>query len=260
MMAKRSFGQHYLVSKEACKRIVESLDLQESDSVLEIGPGRGALTSLLLEKAGRVVAVEADRDCTAFLRAQFGNPAKLELVQMDFLKADLPSLLGGPNWKCVGNLPYNAANPILLRVLDHVSHFLRFTFMFQREVAQRIVAQSGTKTFGFLSVAVQLRAVPRILFQLSPGSFRPEPRVHSAVVVFLPKPHHPDGDNFVVHAFLEWVDILFRQRRKMLLPRLSRQMEKGRAQSAFARLQIRPDARPENLSTDQWRDLYRHLH
>lgn len=255
MRPKKRFGQNFLTNTNAVRRIIDALEPGPESRVLEIGPGKGALTAGLLERAGLVRAVEADRDCICLLKEKFKDASNLEVIEQDFLKTDLAVFKDAPKWDAVGNLPYCAASPILLHVLSAMDCFRSAVFMFQREVAQRITAQSDSKDFGFLSLAVQTAAEPRILFHLNPGSFFPKPKVHSTVVKFLPRPVFADNKKRM--DFLKWIDNFFRYRRKMLVPRIKPDIPD--AESVFNRLKIPLNVRPENVSIEQWIDLFSQL-
>ncbi len=253
---KKALGQHFLSNPGVVQKIADALDISSADRVLEIGPGQGVLTAALLEKAQSVLAVEIDPDCVHVLRQRFGDNSRLRILQSDFLKTGPAALLDSGCRKAAGNLPYNVAAPILFRVFEAIGHFERLVFMFQEEVARRIVAQQGVKTFGFLSVACQLYTRPCILFRVKPGSFRPPPKVDSAVVEFIPR---TDVDLADKPAFLKWVGIFFQQRRKLLSTRVARASGRTDIPDLFARLGIAAQARPEDVSTDQWIALYSQL-
>lgn len=253
---KKALGQHFLANPGILGKIADALDLSSTDRVLEIGPGQGALTAVLLEKAHTVLAVEIDPDCVYVLKQRFGDNPRLKILQSDFLKTDPAGLLDSGQWKAAGNLPYNVAAPILFRIFGAIGHFDRLVFMFQEEVARRITAQQGTRTFGFLSVACQLYTRPRMLFRVRAGSFRPPPKVDSAVVEFVPR---KDVDITDKPAFLKWVEIFFQQRRKLLSSRVARTTGRTDIPDLFAGLGISAQARPEDVSTDQWIALYSQL-
>jgi len=254
--AKKFLGQHFLANPGIIRKIADALDLSAQDRVLEIGPGRGALTGTLIERAKHVLAVEIDRDCVEQLKTRFGANPHFTVLQGDFLKADLAGILGPGKWKAAGNLPYNVAAVILFHVFDSIGHFERLVFMFQEEVARRIVALAGTKTFGFLSVACQVYTRPRLLFRVRAGSFRPVPKVESAVVEFVPR---ADLRLDSPRKFLDWVEVFFQQRRKLLASRIARDTRRTDILEIFTSLEIDSQARPEDVSPDQWVALYLRL-
>jgi 16S rRNA (adenine1518-N6/adenine1519-N6)-dimethyltransferase len=214
--ARKRFGQHFLEPAWVA-RLIAAVAPASGDTFLEIGPGRGALTTPLAERAGHVVAVELDRDLARTLAPRL--PPNVRVVQADFLDVDLPRLLHGERTpvRVVGNLPYNVASPILFRLLDAADdgRLLRdATLMVQREVADRIVAAPGGGDYGAMSIQVQLVADVERILTLPPGAFRPPPKVHSAVVQLRFRP--PRVDVGSRDAFERIVRGLFLQRRKTL--------------------------------------------
>ena len=183
-------GQHFLTDRGAAARIVAALAPLRTENVLEIGPGRGALTTALIEAARRVAAVELDPLLASELRERFAG-RELILVRDDILKVDLCSLierLGGARWVVAGNLPYNISKPVALKLVRDRALIDRAVLMFQREVAERLTASPGTKAYGALSVLTGETYEVRALFDLPPAAFRPRPRVDSRVTLWQRKP------------------------------------------------------------------------
>ncbi|HZL97064.1 MAG TPA: 16S rRNA (adenine(1518)-N(6)/adenine(1519)-N(6))-dimethyltransferase RsmA [Vicinamibacterales bacterium] len=214
--ARKRFGQHFLEPAWVA-RLIAAVAPNSNETFIEIGPGRGALTTPLAERAGKVIAVELDRDLAATLAPRV--PQNVRLVQANFLDVDLPQLLQSeqPPVRVVGNLPYNVASPILFRLLDTADEgrLLRdATLMVQREVADRIVAAPGGGDYGAMSIQVQLVADVERVLSLPPGAFRPPPRVHSAVVQL--RFRLPRVDVGSREVFERVVRGLFLQRRKTL--------------------------------------------
>lgn len=215
--ARKRFGQHFLVDRKAIRRIVALVEPEPGEVVLEIGPGRGALTGPLVEALPRLVAVEIDRDLVAQLRARFaGSP--LRLIEGDILQLDLAGVLreeGGARLLLVGNLPYNITAPLLFGLLEQAGQISRAVLMVQREVAQRLAAGPGSKDYSLLTVSLGMRAtvVPRL--EVDRRAFRPVPRVDSTVVEvrFAPQWRYPVRDR---EMFSRLVRAAFGQRRKML--------------------------------------------
>ncbi len=187
--AKKSFGQNFLINPAVIDAIVASAKASKGGRFLEIGPGMGALTSALLLDSRPLCAVELDPEACAYLSERFGNAPNFQLIQGDAVHAMLP--LGSP-WSVVGNLPYNAATPILTRFLLEPIPWERLVFMFQLEVGQKILGKPGTKEYGPLSVLSQLCCKVTRLMKLGPGSFRPAPKVDSVVLRFDPLSEAPD--------------------------------------------------------------------
>ncbi len=259
LRARRSLGQNFLLDLNLTARIARQAGDLGACDVLEIGPGPGALTrGLLAEGARRVVAVEKDRRCLPALEEIAATcPGRLEVVAADALAFDPAGHLAPPV-RVVANLPYNVGTELLLRWLtppDWPPFWQSLTLMFQREVAERIVAAPGTKAYGRLSILAQWRSSARIVMTLSPQAFTPPPRVHSAVVHFeaLPTARHP-ADAAVLQRV---VAAAFNQRRKMLrsaLKGLSPDIE-----DHLKAAKIPTDARAEQLPLEAFCALARRL-
>jgi len=213
---RKGLAQHFLVDRVAAGRIVDAAQPGADELVIEIGPGRGALTGQLAERFGRMVGIELDSDLCNDLRAALGGRARI--LNQDCLKVDLQALVleeGCQRAVLVGNLPYNITGAIVKRILAARSSLSRAVLMVQREVARRIVASPGSKEYGVLSLAVQVACVPETLFDLKPGSFHPPPKVHSSVVL-LPFDAGPKVRPRDEALFFRVVRAAFGQRRKML--------------------------------------------
>src|SRR5256885_1934216 len=183
MTAKRRFGQNFLVDRNVVDRIIASVNPQPDQTIIEIGPGRGALTSLLIEKAKRVVAIEFDRDLVAQLRSKFSASPTLELVAADALTIDFcATIQPAQQARVVANLPYNIATAILQRLIEQRHCLSEMTLMLQREVVDRITAEAGSSERGYLSVVVEANCESEKLFDVAPQAFRPVPKVWSTVV------------------------------------------------------------------------------
>jgi 16S rRNA (adenine1518-N6/adenine1519-N6)-dimethyltransferase len=239
--------------------------------VLEIGPGRGALTSLLATRARRLIAVELDRVLAAQLRLQFGMARNVEVIEADILSIDFDSLfgpkpgLGRPGMdlkpqpaKVVGNLPYGITSDILLRLFEYAKYFETLVIMVQREVADRIAAEPGGSEYGMLSATAQLYARVEKLFTLPPGAFNPPPKVHSTVLRLTLEPRQGElgvaGDGFI-----DFLRLSFGQKRKTLWNNLKTNFKEASLRQALAEARIKPNARAETLSLEQSAALYRAL-
>jgi 16S rRNA (adenine1518-N6/adenine1519-N6)-dimethyltransferase len=227
VIARKRFGQHFLADPGVLDRIIRDLRPSPNDHLLEIGPGRGALTAYLArevctpEAAGRFVAVEIDRDLVPELQARFRG---VEFINADILRVDLGALFAPPStatpdtpaqrgWRVVGNLPYNISTPLLVLLMQHLPHIRDMHFMLQREVADRLSATPGTKAWGRIAVLVQYLCSVEKLFDVPPGSFRPPPRVWSAVTRLTPRAAPPAVEAVALDAV---VRAAFSQRRKRL--------------------------------------------
>lgn len=179
---KKSLGQHFLKDGNMIRKIVDALRIPTTDHLIEIGPGAGALTKLLVERFERLTVVEIDRRMTDLLRETFPG---LDVLNEDILKLDWNRILQpGRDHHVIGNLPYYITSQILFAILDHRNQLKSALLMMQKEVAERIVAHPGNKTYGILSVQCQLMSTPEILFDVPPQVFHPPPAVESSVVKF----------------------------------------------------------------------------
>jgi 16S rRNA (adenine1518-N6/adenine1519-N6)-dimethyltransferase len=257
----KRLGQHFLADETALERIVDALGPTLDDTVLEIGPGRGALTDILALRAGRVVAVELDRALAELLRARFATTPKVEIVQADILKTD-PGALAGPGYLLVGNVPYYITTPILFHALACALP-RRAVFLVQREVAARAMAPPGSRSYGALSVNLQVLARVERVFDIPPGAFRPPPKVDSSVIRVTPAPESilMEGEQ---PRFRSFVQSLFSQRRKQIgtILRGLRPSPAGVPPvtlDALATLGIPASERPERLTPIQFVQLFREV-
>ena len=216
---KKRFGQHFLVDPGVIDAIVRAVAPRPGEALVEIGPGRGAITMPLLERCGALTVIELDRDLAARLRRTPG----LEVVEADVLRVDfaaLPATAGGTRpLRIVGNLPYNISTPILFHLLQSVEHIADQHVMLQKEVVDRMVASPGRKDYGRLSVMLQWRYEVEHVLDVAPEAFDPPPRVDSAVVRMTPKPAPAGVDPALLG---ELVTVAFSQRRKLLRHTLGR--------------------------------------
>jgi 16S rRNA (adenine1518-N6/adenine1519-N6)-dimethyltransferase len=206
----RRLGQHFLARQSILEQIAEAACPAGIETVVEIGPGRGALTARLLARAARVIAIEIDPVLIHYLRAEFRAEPRLTLVETDVLKADLDQ------WGRVavaGNLPYYITSPILEKTLALGPNLVQAVFLVQKEVAERLVAKPGTRAYGFLSVQTQLLSTPELLFPVPADAFRPRPKVDSAVVRLIPQSDFLVPDRA---RFLEFAGRCFRYKRKTI--------------------------------------------
>lgn len=268
---KPKLGQHFLVSEEYARRIAEAVGDTSQSTVLEIGPGRGAITSLLAKQARRLIAVELDRVMAAQLRLKFGMARNVEVIEADILAVDLDSLfgpkpgLGRPGIelrpepvRVVGNLPYYITSDILLRLFKFSKYFESIVIMVQREVADRIAAKPGGSEYGMLSATAQLYARVEKLFTLPPGAFEPPPKVHSAVLRLMIAPQQEKlgvaGDGFI-----DFLRLSFGQKRKTLWNNLKGRYPEAELRAALAEAHVKVTARAETLSLKESAALYRAL-
>ena len=268
---KPKLGQHFLASEDAAQKIVDALGDVSETAVLEIGPGKGILTSLLARRTRRLIAVELDRVLAAQLRLKFGMSRNVEIIEADVLSVDIDSLfgpkpgLGRPGIelkpqpvKVVGNLPYYITSDILLRLFEFSKYFESIVIMVQKEVADRIAAEPGGRDFGMLSATAQLYARVEKLFTLPPGAFSPPPKVHSTVLRLTIDPQQEKlgvaGDGFV-----DFLRRSFGQKRKTLWNNLKENYPEAGLKRALAEARVKPTVRAETLSLEESAAVYRAL-
>lgn len=254
---KKHFGQHFLTAPYYAERIAKAIPAGPGDRVLEIGPGRGALTAFLVPRFPRLALLEIDSDVIPVLRDRFGADS-FELFHADAVKFDYEQ--AGMPLHIVGNLPYGPAAHIIHRVLEYGSRIVSCTFMVQKEVADRICASPHSRTMGYLSVFCQFFGAPRILFRVPPGAFFPKPNVESAVFqLVIDSELEAKLPRNQWDEFFALVDLSYRMRRKQLVNTLKREIGREKVEQAVAACGILPSARPEDLSVEQWISLFRSI-
>ena len=245
---KKRLGQNFLVDKRAISRIVEACELSLDEVILEIGPGQGALTRVLLPLVKGIVAVETDRVLAERLRADFADQA-LTVHHDDILKVDLTKIPGP--LKVVGNIPYNISTPIIARILENRRLFTSLFMTLQYEFGARLVAKPGTKDYSSLSCFVQMFGEPKLLFKIPPSAFRPMPKVMSCFMRLdirrEPAEHLLDEATFVTV-----VRQAFQQRRKNLLNSLSPLCPKDEVARILEAAKVDPQARAEDLTIAEY--------
>lgn len=247
MKAKKSFGQHFLHNKNLARSIVQLAVKEAKDKlILEVGPGRGALTQFLIEDNINFKAVEADWDMITFLSTTYPDYSD-NLIEKDFLKLDLSEVNDGKPILVLGNFPYNISSQIVFKIIDHHDIVPCIIGMFQKEVADRIVAGHGNKTYGVISLLIQYYYDCQIVFKVSPGSFTPAPKVQSAVVLFK---HKKELAKCNPSLFKSVIKISFGKRRKMMRNTLKSFIQ----DTALENHEIFQN-RPEQLSLDQFVEL-----
>ncbi|MDE1960204.1 MAG: 16S rRNA (adenine(1518)-N(6)/adenine(1519)-N(6))-dimethyltransferase RsmA [Xanthomonadaceae bacterium] len=251
---RKRFGQHFLHDPGILRRIVDAIAPQPGQRIIEIGPGEGALTLPLLRAAEALTAIELDRDLIEPLREKSRSVGDLTIVNADVLTVDFSTLAQGMKIRLVGNLPYNISTPILFHCLEHATAIADMHFMLQKEVVERMAAAPGSKTYGRLSVMLQLRCAVEPLLRVPPGAFRPPPKVDSAVVRLAPLPpgQLPDADFATIERI---VRAAFGQRRKTLGNALSNVMDTG----AITAAGIDPRVRAEQLPPAAFVALAKHV-
>jgi len=253
---RHALGQHFLSSRAVLAKIVGVISPRKDDVILEIGAGKGALTFALAEKAGRVIAIEKDERLIPGLREAM--PANVEVVHGDALTFDFRGYLtsaGLSTVRVAGNLPYSISSPFLWRILEERDLFTDGLFLLQKEVAQRVTAGPGSKSYAPLGILLQNEFDARIAFTVAPGSFSPPPKVQSALLSLRRRaiPLHAVAHSPEFGAFLR---AAFAERRKILWKNLARHMTADALDAAFERCGLSRTSRAEELSPDRFAALF----
>ena len=268
---KPRIGQHFLADDSAAARIVNALGDISQSTVLEIGPGRGALTSLLASRSRRLISIELDRVLAAQLRMKFSNAPNVEIIEGDILAIDFHTLFGPKPGASrpglvhkpepahvVGNIPYYITSDILLRIFEFRQYFSTIVIMVQREVADRITAKPGGSDYGLLSATAQLYANVEKLFTLQPGAFSPPPKVQSTVIRLTIAAKLANLD-VAEDGFVEFLKLSFGQKRKTLWNNLKSRYEPDVLRAALQKTGVKPTVRAEALSLEKTAALFRAL-
>lgn len=268
---KPKLGQNFLVDHGAARRIVEALGDVSNRTVIEIGPGEGVLTDVLVNRAKKVIGVELDRVLAAQLRMRYATRTNVEILESDFVTVEFASMLGrrpGPlhdlrptkpeTVDVIGNIPYYITSEIVLRILTLHRSIDRAVIMVQREVADRISAQPGSRDYGLLSATAQLYARVENLFTLPPGAFNPPPEVHSTVLRLTMAPRL---DEFEVQEepFIQLLKLAFAQKRKTLANNLKGTYSEASIKAGLKLAGLRADVRAEAVSLEKMAALSRNL-
>jgi 16S rRNA (adenine1518-N6/adenine1519-N6)-dimethyltransferase len=268
---KPKLGQHFLTDNSAAQRIVDALGDVSQQTVLEIGPGRGVLTTLLARRARRLIAIELDRVLAAQLRMKFALYPNVEVIEGDVLAIDFSTLFGPRPGSSrpglvqapepvpvVGNLPYYITSDILLRLFEARQYFSTIVIMVQKEVADRLAAPPGRADYGLLSATAQLYAKVEKLFTLPPGAFSPPPKVHSSVVRLVMAPQL-ESLNVQEQGFMNFLKLSFAQKRKTLWNNLRTQYDEDALREALREAGVKPVVRAETLPLEKSAAIYRAL-
>lgn len=261
-VAKKSLGQHFLKDKAVIQAAMQMAQIQATDTVIEIGPGKGILTQALLDTGAQVLAIELDPRMVQYLEATLANP-RLTVIQEDVLKVDWRQLLAGkPQVKVVANLPYYITSPIVQSLLASRELFQNIVLMVQKEVAERIAAEPGGRTYGILSVAVQVYAEVELGTIVPPAAFDPPPEVHSQLIKLTPRKKISLATSEEV--FFRIVRAAFSQRRKTILNSLlaanllacqTKADQKEKIAQLLETVDIDPAQRPETISIEAYAAL-----
>lgn len=271
LRAKKGFGQNFLTDPDILQRIVEAAGVTKADNVIEIGPGIGALTERLAQAAGEVVAVEIDADLIPVLDQTLADYDNVKVINQDILKANLPVLIqeqftnAKRPIKVVANLPYYITSPILMNLLASPIDWASITVMMQKEVAQRLTAEPGTKQYGALTLAIAYQMDAEIAFNVSRHSFIPSPNVDSAIVVLTRRNSELSVQPFDRQKLFGLIRGCFAHRRKSLWNNLQSVIGKDDAtkqtmQAVLKQLGWDPQIRPERLTLNDFITLLNALH
>jgi 16S rRNA (adenine1518-N6/adenine1519-N6)-dimethyltransferase len=268
---KPKLGQNFLADPRAAEKIVAALGNITHALVVEIGPGKGALTDLLAARAGHLIAIELDRMLATELRYKHTRNPKVEILEADVLRIDFRTVLNrtiGPlgdlrpekpaRARVVGNLPYYITSDILLRLFEFHDQFELIVIMVQREVADRIAAMPGTRDYGLLSATAQLYAGVEKLFTLPPGGFSPPPKVHSSVLRLTIAPRFHELQ-VPPKEFLQFLKFAFAMKRKTLVNNLKKVYPEKHIRSALAEAGLRADIRAEAVPLEKAAEVFRQL-
>jgi 16S rRNA (adenine1518-N6/adenine1519-N6)-dimethyltransferase len=251
---KKSLGQNFLRDESVIDRIVRALDLSNGETVVEIGPGDGALTRKLLETHANVIAIEIDRELVPILQRQFQSISQFQVIEGDVLETEFAQLLSvdkSSNNKLVGNLPYYISTAILQKLASERSSFSKIVLMLQREVAERITAMPGNSERGFLTVIIEAAFAATHLFDVPPTAFYPQPKVWSSVVEITPKPASITDKP----QFAKLLSTAFEQKRKTILNNLKDKY--ADSETLLVKTGVDPKRRAETLTLDEWVALCR---
>ena len=267
LSANKSLGQNFLINDEVVEKIVASADVNESDLVIEIGPGLGNLTEYLLEKAGKVIAIELDERMIQILQDRFSLYNNFELLNQDVLKVDLEKLIQDnknekiKNAKIVANLPYYITTPIIMKLLEEKLDIESITVMIQKEVADRLIAVPGSKLSGAITYCVYYYATSESVTIVENNSFIPEPAVDSEVIKLSIRKEHPVKLNDE-SEFFKLIKVSFMQRRKTLINSIvngGMVSNKGEAKELFDALGLDYNIRGETLTIEQFAEMSNYL-
>lgn len=256
----KRFGQHFLRDKRIIQRIIDALAPQPNETIIEIGPGAGALTAQLIERASSVVAVEFDNKLAPLLHEQFGHYPNFKLIMADALTTDFcASITPALEARLVANLPYNISTAILQRLIEQRACIREMVVMLQREVVERMMAPAGSSERGFLSVLVEAYCETEKLFDVGPGAFRPPPKVWSSVIRVTFR------TGIYTDLFWETVSAGFAQKRKTILNNLRHASghlaetlkRNGGASIVLCKAEVELQRRAETLTIDDWTRIVR---
>ena len=246
---KKFFGQNFLSDSQLIEELIEEMNIKDEDRLLEIGPGTGAMTNLLLEKCGSLTAIEIDKNLTRFLEKVFGDKKNFNLIEKDILQYD-PKELGRVN-KLIGNIPYNISTPIIEWIIDNKSSFDEVFLMLQKEFGERCFAQPNSKSYGRLSIFVQCFFDVTAIREVDKSFFNPPPKVQSIFLKFTPKVLDISSNSVLMNNLSILTREAFSKRRKLI----SNSLKSFFSEQDLVELGIETKSRPENLSVETYLKL-----
>ncbi len=252
--ARKRFGQHFLHDQNIIAKMLRAINPQPEDTLVEIGPGQGALTYPLLDRCHKLTAIELDKDLIPILERGAAGHGELTLINQDILQTDITALPLTPPLRIVGNLPYNISTPLMFHLLEQSDWIQDMHFMVQKEVAQRIIARVGDRHYGRLSIMMQYYCDSDYLFDVAPGCFSPPPKVDSAIIRLTPHAQ-PPVEVEDLDMLAEVIKTAFSQRRKTIGNSLKKLLPRDHIEAAL----IDPRQRAENLSLDEYSRLANQL-
>lgn len=250
---KRTLGQNFLKDKNVARKIVATLKPNTNDTIIEIGPGPGVLTDILVETGAKIIAIDIDNRSIDELSKRFSDKHNIELINTDIRDYPLEKLTNSNIIKLIGNIPYNISSDIFFWVFEKAYLIENAVFTVQKEVAQRLCSVHGNKTYGITSVAMQLIGNAKLMFDISPHLFTPKPNVVSSVILM---------DNFITSPLPNYLNIIklvkeaFNQRRKKMRNSISKYLEENNVDINDERLANYLDKRAEQLSPQDFKDLF----
>ena len=260
LKAKKNLGQNFLINEDIIHEIVKKAQISKEDTVIEIGPGLGSLTAMLLEKAGKVIAIELDSDMAKFLRKRFALYQNFELIEEDVLKVNLEKITNEySSVKVVANLPYYITTPIIMKLLEEKLNLKSITVMVQKEVGERFCAKPNHKNYGAITVSIQYYTNPRMMIEVPKENFNPVPEVDSCVIQ-LEIRKEPPVELKDEKQFFRLIKAGFSQRRKTITNSLSSMgINKEEIIKVLNQLQINEKLRAENLSIEDFANIANNL-
>lgn len=249
--AKRSLGQNFLIDRTVIDRIVSNLGNVEGEKIIEIGPGQGALTAILLDSGAQVTAIEIDKELIPLLNNEFADSGRFQCVEADILQTDLSDLVPKSPIKLVGNLPYYISTAILQKLVEQKELFSLIVLMLQKEVVERITAVPGDSSRGFLTVLIEDAFTSELAFDVPPSAFMPVPKVWSSVVLLRPK----TSEIIDKINFRRLLSMSFAQKRKTILNNLKNEYKN--ADRSLLEAGIDPKRRAETITMGEWARLTR---